>query len=57
MNENQFLGEISEAKDLLVRAPFDSASSLKALDVGVGIGKTMIALGRAGFDAWALSRL
>jgi 2-polyprenyl-3-methyl-5-hydroxy-6-metoxy-1,4-benzoquinol methylase len=42
-----FLQQINEAKELL---PFENG--MTALDVGAGLGKCMIALGEAGFDAF-----
>lgn len=44
-----FAAEIAEAKRLL-----DFAPGMKALDVGVGLGKAMRSLTVAGFDVWGL---
>ena len=44
-----FAHEISVAKKLL-----RSHENLKALDIGAGLGKSMISLQKAGFDVWGL---
>ncbi len=49
VNKNYFLEEIKEAKKLI-----DFSSGMKALDIGAGIGKCMIALKNAEFDAHGL---
>lgn len=46
-NENYFSYEIQKAKELLPFTP-----GMRALDVGAGLGKCMISLNRAGFDAY-----
>ena len=49
IDENYFIGEISILKTLI-----DTPKGLKVLDIGAGIGKCMIALENAGFDAYGL---
>lgn len=44
-----FLGEIENIKNLLPHT-----QNMKALDIGAGIGKTMIALEKAGFDVYGV---
>jgi len=46
-NENYFKTEIETLKPLL-----DFKAGMKSLDIGAGIGKAMIALSNAGFDAY-----
>lgn len=47
IDENHFLGEINILNRLL-----DFKDGMKSLDIGAGLGKTMIALKKAGFDAY-----
>jgi SAM-dependent methyltransferase len=54
LSDDYLSGETSSAKRLLAQTAFDSDLPLKALDVGAAIGKGMIALERAGFEAWGL---
>lgn len=49
VDENYFGGEIKRLKSLI-----SFQAGMKSLDVGAGIGKGMIALSRAGFDAYGL---
>lgn len=49
VDEKYFLEEVSETKRL-----FEFKEGMKALDIGAGIGKCMIALERAGFEAYGL---
>lgn len=44
-----FAAEIADAKDLLGFKP-----GMKALDIGVGLGKAMHSLNAAGFDTWGI---
>lgn len=47
INEDHFKGEIKRIYELI-----DFKKGMKALDIGAGLGKTMIALTRVGFDAY-----
>ncbi len=47
IDDNYFKGEIEKVKGLL-----DSKEGMKSLDIGAGLGKAMIALEKAGFDAY-----
>jgi 2-polyprenyl-3-methyl-5-hydroxy-6-metoxy-1,4-benzoquinol methylase len=49
LDPSYFMGAISKAKKLLSFQP-----GMKALDIGAGIGKGLIALENAGFDAYGL---
>lgn len=49
-DENHFKGEIKNAKELLN----PSISNLTALDIGAGLGKTMLSLKAEGFDVYGL---
>lgn len=46
INENYFRAELMRLKQLI---PF--GQGMKSLDIGAGLGKAMIALAKAGFDA------
>lgn len=46
--------EILQACHLLASSSFANDSPLKALDIGAAIGKGMIAMQRAGFEAWGI---
>jgi 2-polyprenyl-3-methyl-5-hydroxy-6-metoxy-1,4-benzoquinol methylase len=48
-DESYFLPQINTAKSLIGFRP-----GMKALDIGSGIGKGVVALGKAGFDAYGL---
>jgi ubiquinone/menaquinone biosynthesis C-methylase UbiE len=48
-NENYFSHELETLKKLLPVTP-----GMKALDIGAGLGKTMISLEKAGFEAYGL---
>ncbi len=48
-NPNYFARDINEAKRLLGFTP-----GMKALDIGVGLGKAMKSLSHAGFDSWGI---
>jgi hypothetical protein len=45
------LAEVEVARALLGAKP---GSHIKALDIGAGIGKGMLALGKAGLDVWGI---
>jgi 2-polyprenyl-3-methyl-5-hydroxy-6-metoxy-1,4-benzoquinol methylase len=47
ITDNYFQGELARLKTLL-----DFKDGMKSLDVGAGLGKQMIALSKAGFDAY-----
>lgn len=49
LNENYFLGEIKRLRTLL-----DVRTGMQSLDIGAGIGKQMMALQSAGFEAYGL---
>lgn len=53
VDEGYLVSEISHARSLLTKN-HHQLSALKALDVGAAIGKGMLALNRAGFEAWGL---
>jgi ubiquinone/menaquinone biosynthesis C-methylase UbiE/rRNA maturation protein Nop10 len=48
LNDNYFQGEISRLKQLM-----DFNPGMKSLDIGAGLGKQMISLQKAGFDAYS----
>lgn len=54
LDDNYLSTEIGCAKRLLLQSLPGDAKSLRALDIGAGIGKAMVTLGRAGFDVWGL---
>ena len=47
LNSDYYAEEIKHAKDLL-------GEHINALDIGVGLGKAMVAMSRAGFDVWGI---
>lgn len=49
VNDNYFKNEIEQLKTLM-----NISYGMKSLDVGAGLGKTMIALSKVGFDAYGL---
>ena len=47
VNENYFINEIAILKKLL-----DFKPDMRSLDIGAGLGKAVVALGKAGFDSY-----
>lgn len=55
-NEDYFIVDPNYSKDLIdqLKAHLDFGKNLKSIDIGAGIGKGMIALKNAGFDAFGI---
>jgi len=51
---NYFASPIKKARELLNSTQLSAPESIKALDVGAGLGKAMIAMNSAGFDIYGL---